>query len=142
VIAGWEARAHETEQQAIAVLRTLGGCTSSITTHPGPDGELFTLSCGVKHQKRDSVESLLRLTDRQREVLQAMEELRARSRQSRRTAAEIALRCLGEADPARVKNPLAELTAMGFVDSERERNGGSWLTPEGQARQRIEAGLE
>ena len=139
VIAEWRADARKMEQQAIGVLRELGGCTSSRTTHAGPNDEVFTLTCGVEHEKQESVETLTRLTERQREVLQALDELGARSHRDRRKAREIAKQSCGKADPATVKNPLAELGAMGFVGSEQGRNGGSWLTPEGQARQRLES---
>ena len=139
-IAKWQGTARSVEKQAIAVLRELGGCSAySVTVHTGSDDEVFSLAPGVEQTKQKSVTVLTRLTERQREVLQAMAELNATSWRDRKTAAEIAERSLGDDDAARVKNPLAELRAMGLVESERGRAGGSWLTPEGEARQRLEA---
>jgi hypothetical protein len=125
----WQATARDVEKQAISVLRELGGCTAhSVTVHTGEDDELFMLSPGVDQQRRQPPPILSRLNERHLDVLQALAELNATSFRDRRTASEIAKMCFGESNSSLVKNPLAELLAMGLVDSERGRAGGSWLS--------------
>lgn len=74
------------------------------------------------------------LTESHVETLQALMQLKATTRQTRRTAAEVAKAKDGVADAKRVKALLAYLTKWGFVDSEQGRRGGSWLTEKGERR--------
>jgi hypothetical protein len=71
------------------------------------------------------------LGDAEQNVLEALTELCATDRESRKSAKEIAKATVGEADENKVKHPLADLAKRGFVDSTGGRRGGSWITPLG-----------
>jgi hypothetical protein len=72
-----------------------------------------------------------KLTERQRLVVAALAELKARSREQRRSAEDVAKRAFGNDDASNAKQPLADLKRLELVDSVEGRGGGSWLTQAG-----------
>lgn len=73
-----------------------------------------------------------KLFDRHFEVMMALEKLKATCQTQRRPAKIVAKAAFGVADEFRVKESLAELTRIQFVNSVTGRKGGSWLMPKGQ----------
>lgn len=74
------------------------------------------------------------LTERQREVLQALLELDAVSQAQRRNTAEIASRVNGPtASPDNFKQPIADLSRRKLIDTKTGSGGGCWLTDLGRA---------
>ena len=74
------------------------------------------------------------LTDKHIDTLDALRLLKATARDKRRTAADIARKMAGAADPALVKEPLADLVRWDYVGSILGRSGGSWITKVGKKR--------
>jgi len=78
------------------------------------------------------------LTDRQRNCMRALLELRAFDADSRKTAEGIAVRAEGRgANPSGFKEPLSDLVRRGLVESRTGRAGGNWLTVEGREMLRL-----
>jgi hypothetical protein len=73
-----------------------------------------------------------KLTPRQFEVLQALLILKALNPAVRKTAAEIAKKIEPDMSPVAIKEPMAALQKLGFVDTYRGRHGGCWLTEKGR----------
>ena len=73
------------------------------------------------------------LSVREIECLTALVELKAFSVDTRRKGSRVARKAYGQdAEPDRVKAPLARLARRGLVDSLTGKGGGSWLTPAGR----------
>jgi hypothetical protein len=68
----------------------------------------------------------------QYDILDALRTLRATDEEKRVTGGEIANKVGGDATAQSVKEPLADLKRRRLVDSKTGRDGGSWLTSEGQ----------
>lgn len=75
-----------------------------------------------------------RLLDRHVEAMQAMENLKAFHRSSRKAAREIAAAAYGEPNAYLVKETLADLARRKYAESVRGRAGGSYLTERGRER--------
>lgn len=84
-------------------------------------------------QSDDVEEASDDFTDVQREVLQAMLELGALNKNSRKTASEIAEKSRGSSDESSIKRDLSELARRMLAESKTGRGGGSWLTDRGAA---------
>ena len=71
--------------------------------------------------------------DYHEEILQALLELNAFGRNSRRPTREVCKRALGpDCDPAILKRPIKRLCDMGLVQTKDGKGGGVWLTPKGR----------
>ena len=127
---------------AIAAAKKLGieGMPPTVTTMPvsvetGTPAESVTPTVKTEQGEGiggcDSTSHEPLLTDKHIDTLEALRLLGATSRDKRRTASEIAKKFAGDADPGLVKEALAELTRLGYVQSLRGRSGGSWITPQG-----------
>lgn len=75
-----------------------------------------------------------RLLDRHFDVMNALNLMEAKSRETRRTAKEIAKKVFWKDDAYLVKETLGQLTELKYTDSIKGRNGGSWLTKAGAER--------
>lgn len=80
------------------------------------------------------------LPERLVKCLDALFKLKAKNATQRKTAQQVAQYIYGNrlADADTVKESMAELTRLNYVKSKVGRGGGSWLTPEGISRQRLE----
>jgi hypothetical protein len=72
------------------------------------------------------------LTDRHKEILKAMTELKATDERNRKTA-EAIVRRVGAYDANAFKAPMAELVRNHLIQSKTGRQGGAWLTEAGMA---------
>lgn len=71
--------------------------------------------------------------DYHEEILQALLELKAFDRKSRKSTAEVCKRTLGpDADPALLKRPITALRKQGDVLTKGGKGGGVWLTSAGR----------
>lgn len=154
--AGWRARGLD------ALARRLAGCLRDRTV-PWPPPELIERAredCDrLDHRARVSLETWAsdlavhdddragehararrdvvegsRLSQRLRDLLEAVHELEMLDPHGRFTASDIALKAEGvTAGPELIKRPLAALVAQGLLQSHKGRGGGYWLTPAGRA---------
>jgi hypothetical protein len=74
-----------------------------------------------------------RLSDPQRNALEALDDLKAYSSDTRADASRVAKSVYGTADANLVAHSIAELKNMRLVETKQGRGGGCWLTPEGRA---------
>lgn len=122
-------------EQIETVLRNLRAWRREIVSRPSADAVPGTLSNGgsADKPKLDVVAASNSLGDRQRGILLTLFQRHAFDRNTRMLTEQIAKLMEGpDAKPTGYKQPVADLSFHGYVESARGRDGGIWLTDEGR----------
>lgn len=120
-----------------AIVRWRAEITAAPVPHPlagRPAAESAPSSSQQARSDSDTPPQEPHLSDRQYEILQALELLKAFGCASKQRTTVIARRAEGvEANPEAFKEPIAALRRRGLIDTKAGRGGGCWLTPAGRA---------